>query len=121
MLELCDHSQPDPAATRRADAIYEEGQPNALEQLAKLAPRTRLSPGYAERAVYLIWLEQMLNAGVEFTEPLTVEEAEGLIAIARGREQWNADNPPCGDCGARLRKGTAHNCKQKFMRERMGR
>jgi hypothetical protein len=123
MLELCESAQPDRHSRSRAAAIFESNQPDdQIEaQMSKLSPRSRVSPGYCDWALYLVWLEQMLSRGIEFQRPLTAEEADGLVAIGRARDQFQAENPPCPDCGDRVRRGTAHRCKQKFMRERMGR
>jgi hypothetical protein len=110
--ELCIASIGQKANHRRIEAILAADPADAQEQVAKLAGRSRLSPGYTDWVIYLIWLDEMLRRGIQFKD-LTAEEADGLAALAREREEFNNDYPVCSDCEQRYRRGLQHVCPRK--------
>ena len=110
MAELCEHSLLERKAAQRIEQVLTGGNVNAIEQVRKLAPRSRISPGYQDWTLYLLWLEGMIAAGVQFEKPITAEEAEGLRAVDAARSQWNYEHPPCPNCGARLANRAVRTC-----------
>jgi hypothetical protein len=83
------------------------------EQLAKLFPASRLSPGYHDWVLYLSWLEEKQAVGVRF-EQITADEAEGLTALARARREFEAEHPACANCGPRQLTARVRQCRQCF-------
>ena len=111
MRELCEHSMHESKSNSRIAAVLAADGPDSLEQIRKLAPRSRISPGYQDWTLYLLWLERKLDAGISFRDPLTAEEAEGLTAISEERAKYNHDHPPCPSCGVRLMNRAQHRCQ----------
>lgn len=88
------------------------------ELLAKLCPRRTLSPGYYDQVLYLLWLKQGIESGVEFKD-LTADEADGMVALTRARHEFEQEYPPCSDCGVRNDRGSGHLCPVR-MRKNAG-
>jgi hypothetical protein len=81
-------------------------------------PALTLSPGFYRRADYLLWLERAKKAGL-VEEEFSLAEAEGLMAVAEARAQFERNHPPCGACGALQDSpfaGSCHKCGTEFMK-----
>jgi hypothetical protein len=89
-------------------------------QIAKLVPQLRLSPGYYDQVQYLLWLKQMLDAGIPLGE-ISAEEADGIVAVKRAWQEFDEEFPPCADCGVRNDRGTRHLCPERQRRKAGGR
>lgn len=111
-LEMLENSLGETDRQRRMLSIASDD----LEQMRKLAPRTTLSPGYEDRVLYLLWMHDRMNAGIEF-ENISSDEADGLAAVVRAQHQFDIDHPRCGGCGLRLQfKGQKRcfGCRVEF-------
>jgi hypothetical protein len=85
--------------------------PDDLDQAAKLAPRFDFSPGYQDRVLYLMWLHSKMNIGITFNKPpITADEADGIDAVLRGRQIFEAEHPRCAGCGTRLSFKSMKRC-----------
>lgn len=80
--------------TRRLENLRGEDD---FAQVSKLFPKRELSPGYYEFCLYLLWLERQIAAGVNFE--LQADEADGLGAIQRARQEFEREHPHCPHCG----------------------
>lgn len=81
------------------------------ERIFESLPALTLSPGYYKQAEYLLWLEKCKNAGLtEAMGGLTMSEADGLLAVADARAEFERNHPPCGMCGARQENPFATSC-----------
>lgn len=96
-LEIFVQTMEDESLERRLGCI----PPDDLAQIEKLLPEKTLSPSYYEQVLYLLWLEDKMSAGIEFSA-ISADEAEGLGAIQRARQQFNREHPPCANCGKRV-------------------
>lgn len=96
-VEMLENSLDQPSRDRRMLSIG----PDDLAQAAKLAPKTSFSPGYQDRVLYLMWMHDRMNVGIQF-ENITADEADGIAAVLHGRQQFDREHPPCPRCGARL-------------------
>jgi hypothetical protein len=67
-----------------------------VEAFESLRFRRTVPDGCFTWIAHLIWLESML----EFSDmPLTAEEAVGLGILKRERIRFQAEHPPCPQCG----------------------
>jgi len=85
--------------------------------LGSLPPLT-LSPGYYKRAEYLLWLEKCKKYAL-IDGPFTVMEADGLMAVADARAEFERNHPPCGICGVFQDSPFAtscHKCGTEFIK-----
>ncbi len=80
-----------------------------MDLLESLAPASSLSPGYGLFIAYLMWLEQMIEAGAAFT--LKAEEAEGLRSLRAARIEFQRAHPACPACGAPQDHKFARSCR----------
>jgi hypothetical protein len=80
------------------------------EEIEKLARPRRLSPGYEDFLVYVLWLESMNSAGVQMQ--LNADEAEGLRAVAAARAEFRSNHPECPACGVRQYNTSARTCRR---------
>jgi hypothetical protein len=72
----------------------------------------RLSPGYYDRASYLLDLGASLEAGVTYSAAeLTRSDVIGLAALKRAKGCFEREHPQCGACGARQDTRFAPACK----------
>jgi hypothetical protein len=101
-LELLENSLDSEKNQRRLDAI----SPDDFDQMRKLVPASKLSPGYHDWAIYLFWLERHVGSIAD----LRADEADGLSAIQRARQQFEQDHPPCPGCGTRLGNRMLRRC-----------
>src|ERR1700694_6214393 len=69
-----------------------------LQELERIMPERKYSPGYLSFLCYLLWLEKMMDVGVQFK--LYADEAEGLRALKLARQEFESEHPACGSCGA---------------------
>ena len=90
---------------RSLDDAGDEGR----ERIFGSMPPLTLSPGYYRRAEYLLWLEKCKSAGLA-EGAFTLAEADGLIAVAEARAEFERNHPPCGVCGARQETPFATSC-----------
>jgi NADH pyrophosphatase NudC (nudix superfamily) len=84
-------------------------------QREKLLPVRKLSEGYYDWAMYLLWLRNKLAAGIAFSE-ITADEAEGISAIALAIQDFDRQHPFCGHCGERGFRGmrACPNCSKEI-------
>lgn len=97
-IQMLENSLGQTARDRRMQSIA----PGDLAQAEKLAPKADFSPGYQDRVLYLLWLHNKMNIGIQFSSPISGDEADGIDAVLRGQQQFQAEHPPCSACGARL-------------------
>jgi hypothetical protein len=83
--------------------------PDDLAQMEKLLPNKTLAPGYYEQVLYLLWFEDKLNAGITFSE-ISADEAEGMAALQRARQQFQQEHPQCPHCGTRVKYRGQKGC-----------
>jgi len=79
------------------------------ERMFGSLPPLTLSPGYYKRGEYLLWLEKCKSAGLAMGA-FTMAEADGLLAVAEARSQFERNHPPCGICGALQETPFATSC-----------
>jgi hypothetical protein len=106
-LEIFVQTMENDALERRLGSIA----PDDMAQIEKLLPSKTVAPGYYEQALYLLWLEGKMNAGIQFKD-IAADEAEGLTALQRARQQFNHDHPPCPHCGTRVKFRGQKSCMQ---------
>jgi hypothetical protein len=104
-LELLEGSIEREKNDKRLDAV----NPDDFDQLRKLAPKSKLSPGYQDWALYLFWIERHIGSGISFAD-LRADEADGLGALQRARQQFEHEHPPCPACGTRLGNRMLRRC-----------
>jgi hypothetical protein len=100
--------------TRTLDDAGDEG----AERIFGTLPPLSLASGYYKRAEYLLWLEKCKESGLA-EGGFTVDEAEGLIAVAEARRSFERNHPPCGICGALQDSQfstSCHKCGTEFVR-----
>lgn len=61
---------------------------------ARRAPRS-VPDGCFRWVEHLVWLESVLDYGVD----LTAEEAQGLVIVKRERARFQSEHPYCSKCG----------------------
>lgn len=81
----------------------------ASEEIAKYARPQSLSPGYGEFALYLLWMEETMEAGIEMA--VLADEADGLRAIAQARSEFRSKHPACPACGTLQLKQVVIKCR----------
>lgn len=88
--------------------------PSDDPQREKLLPASKLSEGYYDWVLYLLWLRNKLAAGIEFKE-IMADEAEGLTAIALALQDFEREHPRCCHCGERGFRGmrVCPNCAKE--------
>jgi hypothetical protein len=96
------------AQSRITHSLDDADESGGERMFGSLPPLT-LSPGYYRRAEYLLWLEKCKNAGL-MTSGFTLAEADGLLAVAEARGQFERNHPPCGICGALQETPFATSC-----------
>jgi len=107
VLELFEESLREPDLKRSLERL--KPAMDEFETVVKFAGDRRLSPGYYTRAFYLIWLRGRLEVGVTFD--LYADEADGLLALAAARGEFETNHPACCYCGARQLYKTARRCR----------
>jgi hypothetical protein len=76
-------------------------------------PVRSLSPGYYDRACYLLDLGTAIELGASYSSSvLTRTDVRGLQAVKRARNEYEQDHPPCGRCGTRQDNRWAHQCRE---------
>ncbi len=93
------------------------GEEQESRMYGTLPPLT-LSPGFYRRSDYLLWLERAKKSGL-VQEEFSLAEAEGLMAVAEARSEFERNHPPCGVCGALQDSpfaGSCHKCGVEFMK-----
>jgi len=112
--ELLEQGFAQARVTRSIDDSDDAGR----ERIFGSLPPLTLSPGYYKQAGYLLWLEKCKSTGLA-TGEFTLAEADGLIAVAEARAQFERNHPPCGVCSALQDSPFAtscHKCGTDFMR-----
>lgn len=90
------------------DDACEADRERALEDL----PARTLSPGYYDRASYLLDLGAAIDAGVSYAaSTLSRSDVRGLQALKRARGEYEQDHPSCGRCGTRQDNRWATQCR----------
>lgn len=86
-----------------------------LQELERIMPERKYSPGYLSFLCYLLWLGKMMDVGVQFL--LFADEAEGLRAVNLARQEFEHEHPACCACGTPQATRFAKSCSacgQKF-------
>jgi hypothetical protein len=104
-LELLEDSLESEKNRKRLDSIA----PDDLDQMRKLVPTSKLSPGYQNWALYLFWIERHIGSGISFAD-LRADESDGLTALQSARQQFEYQHPPCPGCGVRLGNCMLRTC-----------
>jgi ribosomal protein L37E len=82
--------------------VCEGDEEGAAADLEAEMPERTLSPGYYQRAGYLLNVSRAMELGVTYSAAsLTHAEVEGLYAVRCARNEFEYDHPECGRCGAR--------------------
>jgi hypothetical protein len=98
-------------AQSRVSRSLDDSDESGGERIFGSLPPLTLSPGYYKRAEYLLWLEKCKNGGLlEEMGGLTMAEADGLLAVADARAEFERNHPPCGVCGALQESPFATSC-----------
>jgi hypothetical protein len=111
-LDLFERSLSAPGLER---ALANAAQAGNLQELERIMPESKLSPGYLSFVSYLLWLEGMMGVGAQFK--LYADEAEGLRALQMARDEFEREHPRCAACGAAQFTKFAKSCGscgQKF-------
>lgn len=86
----------------------EDSKNRALDDL----PVRSLSPGYYDRAVYLLDLATAIELGVGYSAAaLPRHDVRGLQAVKRARNEYENDHPSCGRCATRQDNRWASQCR----------
>jgi hypothetical protein len=104
-VQMLENSMDDVGRERRLRSIA----PDDLVQAENLAPKASFSPGYQDRVLYLLWLHEKMNVGIGFSN-ITADEADGIAAVLRGRQQFEAEHPRCPGCGYRMKFTKMKRC-----------
>jgi hypothetical protein len=102
----------------RVSRSLDDADEGSGERMFGSLPPLTLSPGYYKRAEFLLWLEEQKKVGVATTD-WTLSEADGLVAVAQARREFERNHPPCGVCGALQDSPFAVSCCKcgtKFVR-----
>jgi hypothetical protein len=105
-------------ARSRVTRSLDDSDENGRERIFGSLPALTLSPGYYKQAESLLWLEKAKKTGLT-GEPFTMAEADGLVAVAEARAEFERNHPPCGICGALQDSAfstSCHKCGTEFMR-----
>jgi hypothetical protein len=86
-------------AESRISASLDDADDDGQERMFGSLPPLTLSPGYYKRAEFLLWLEEQKKVGVTGGD-WQLSEAEGLVAVAQARQEFERLHPACGTCGA---------------------
>jgi hypothetical protein len=98
-------------AQSRMSRSLDDSDEGGRERMFGSLPPLTLSPGYYKRAEYLLWLEKCKDGGLlDQMGGLTMAEADGLLAVAEARNEFERNHPPCGVCGARQETPFATSC-----------
>ena len=94
-----------------AGVMAEAGEEDRARALDDLPERT-LSPGYYDRASYLLDLSSAIQVGASYSAAtLTRSDVVGLQAVKRARSEYEQAHPPCGRCGTRQDNVWATQCR----------
>lgn len=96
-------------AASRISRSLDSSDESCGERMFGSLPQLTLSPGYYKRAEYLLWLEKCRKNGLS-ESALSLAEAEGLMAVAQARGEFERNHPPCGVCGALQETTFATSC-----------
>ncbi|HKV94881.1 MAG TPA: hypothetical protein VJW20_20215 [Candidatus Angelobacter sp.] len=113
--EMFDYTLMERDINRQVENLLKADPDTNPELIAKLIPQSKVSPGYGYAVAYLLWMEDKLATGIEFSG-ITADEAEGLAMLRRVRAEWQQEHPACGHCGERVRSRTQKHCRN-CMRE----
>ncbi len=111
--ELLEQGYAGARVTRSLDDSDDAGRDRIFSSL----PPLTLSPGYYKGAEYLLWLEKAKATGLT-QGAFSLAEADGLIAVADARREFERNHPPCGVCGALQESPFAtgcHKCGTDFL------
>jgi len=86
----------------------------ALE--ASLGGSRTLPEAYYPRAIFLLELDELVQGGLPVAS-LTLAEWHGVRAVRSARAQWEAQHPPCPDCGELLASRHALACRCGWRRQ----
>jgi hypothetical protein len=96
-------------AESRVTRSLDDAEDGCAELMFGSLPPLTLSPGYYKRAEYLLWLDEQKKVGV-LNSNWTLSEADGLAAVARARNEYERNHPPCGVCGKLQESPFATSC-----------
>ena len=96
-------------ASSRSFRSLELMDESTKERIAASLPPLTLSPGYYKRAQFLFWLENYKKTGLA-TGEYALAEADGLMAVAEARAEFERNHPPCGVCSALQESPFATSC-----------
>jgi hypothetical protein len=105
-------------AQGRVARSLDDSDDDGRERIFGSLPPLTLSPGYYKRAEYLLWLEKCKKSGLASGD-FSLAEADGLMAVAEARAEFERNHPPCGVCGALQDSPFApscHKCGTEFAR-----
>lgn len=89
-----------------------EDNPEERDRVFRDRPERNLSPGYYDRAAYLLELGSAIEAGAQFTAAtLGRDDVAGLQAMKRARNSFEHDHPSCPACGTRQDNRFMKQCK----------
>lgn len=100
-VEMVDAPEVERALGRAREAMEES------DELRKLARPRTLASGYYDWVGYVLWLEAMRAANVEYE--LLASEVNGIMAVKAARREFEEKFPACEECGRPKRKFT--NCR----------
>lgn len=93
-------------------ATMSEADEATRERVLDDLPVRSLSPGYYDRAGYLLDLGTAIELGAAYAaDALTRSDVRGLQAVKRARNEYEQDHPPCGRCGTRQDNRWATQCR----------
>jgi hypothetical protein len=89
--------------------ISNASQADDLTALERVVQEQKLSPGYRDWTLYLIWLKGKIDTGVNLE--ISADEAEGLTALVSARQEFEREHPQCFKCGARQYSKVSLRCR----------
>ena len=100
------------AFLREASGGMDGATASTMARIAEEMPQRSLSPGYYTRAEYLLDLATAIECGVGYSaEVLGRDDALGLQALKRARNEFERDHPACS-CGARQHSRFISQCRR---------
>lgn len=86
--------------------------PEECERVLFDRPERSLSPGYYDRAAYLLDLGLAIEAGAQYgAATLSRDDVTGLEAVKRAKAEFEHDHPSCAACGTRQDNRFMQQCK----------
>jgi len=92
------------AEDRERTLAAAESAANRDEIIERAIPQRTLSPGYYERVIYLLDLEEMTQVVQVGLREVDESEIRGITVVRQAREETLQKYPPCPHCGKRNSK-----------------